>query len=192
VLTEVATALGIAALVAGPIVERRWKEASRLVSGWGLVGSSIAAWSLAPEAVLGAFDAARGIAGMLGWGLFAFTVAAPARARSFAGLTVTPIEPTPSVTKLDTPVFVLGLVLAVALEVPGWRVAERDRALLLRVVALAGGIGIVTVAGLVAAAFHRVDAPPLRSLSARAIAWLALAVALLGAGAGYRVWRGVL
>jgi hypothetical protein len=190
VAAAVAT-LGLASLVAGPVLERRRAGLARMVAGWGLVSSSIATWVIAPEASVAAFDAARGIAGMVGWGLFAFALASPA---GVLPGTATPLEGAPVRARggrLDTPILILGLTLALALEVPGWQVGQRDRALLLRLAALLGGLGILVVAAEIASSRHPalVDAPrKKRRFPIGVIAWVVLALGLLGAGVAYGLW----
>ena len=84
--------------------------------------------------------------------------------------------------------------LAVALELGGWRVIDRDRALLVRMGALAGSLGLVTAAG--AIAIHRgsaLDEPRVsrrrpQRLTARTVFWTALAFGLLCLGVFYHVW----
>jgi hypothetical protein len=189
-LAGLAAGLGLLALLAAPIVERRSTLAARVLTGWGLVVSATLTWALAPEPALDAFDVVRGVAGLVGWGLFAIAVASPARAieapRGAA--------PTKRRWALDTWLLAMGVALALAIEVPGWRLAERDRALFLRVVALAGGLGLLSAAGALAVAVHGPigggAAPGSRARRIRSLAWAAGAAVLLGGGVAYEVWRG--
>jgi hypothetical protein len=184
-----AVAAGLASLLLGPIVERRAPNVARLAMGWGLVVSALLTWTFASEAAVRAFDAARGIAGMFGWAVFAFAVASPSREPGGAVARPAALSPRAKRKRRDTPLLLLGIALVVALEIPGWRVESRDRALLLRVVALAGGLGIVTAAATIAVEHHRPrkDGPRARRrrVPATAVAWVGGAFLLLGAGIAY-------
>src|SRR5262245_51202127 len=97
-IAKVVAFVGVAALAGSTILERRYAgdvDAGRALRGWqadawarglsvwGLVLSSALVWALAPAALSPArLDAARGIAGMIGWALFAFASAAPSLKRS--------------------------------------------------------------------------------------------------------------
>ena len=150
-LSMVAAGLGPLCLASGPIVERYRPNAARMAAGLGMVATSLVVWVLAPEGSVGAFDAARGIAGMFGWGLFAFALSSPAGpALPAASVARTPAAP-PSARRVDTPVLLIGLALAVrALELPGWHLPQRERALLVRLIGLAGGLAVVTIASQIA------------------------------------------
>jgi hypothetical protein len=186
------TALGLGSLIAGPLVERRSPLAAQLVVGWGMVLSGVGTWVLAPAAAMDAFDAARGIAGMLGWGLFAFAIASPARTPVPALATTARPSRRAGSRLFDRAVLSSAIGCAVALQVPGWHVAGRERALLVRLVAVAGGLGIMTAAGAVVVG-HRprqadgasVRLPRMRPVS---VAWVAAGCLLLGAGAAYTLW----
>lgn len=191
-----ATTVGLVALVLGPAIERRAPAASRMLVGWGLVVSAIVTWSFAPDGVVDMFDAARGIAGMFGWALFAFAIASPARQTAALIATPSTLDAEPVRTRhVDRAVLLLAVGLTVALEVPGWRTEQRDRALLLRLVALAGGLGLVTTASAILARYHapladeRPAAAPRRRLRATDAAWVATACVLVGAGATYELWH---
>ncbi len=75
-VAAIAAPLALGAGVAG---ERVWGDVARLASLWGFVVASAATWALA-RGGLGPLhlDGPRGVAGMLGWALFAFTFAGPA------------------------------------------------------------------------------------------------------------------
>jgi hypothetical protein len=159
--------------------------------GWGLVTASIATWVLASDAAIGSFDAGRGIAGMFGWGLFTLAVASPTRP---AG-DVTALDARPTTSRaavVDTAILLLGLALAAVLEVPGWRIGQRERALLLRLIALAAGLSIVSVAATIAVTRRspRDAAPRQRRIPAGLVAWPTIAFALLAFGAAYGLWHG--
>src|SRR5438105_13552690 len=71
---------GVASLLLAIVMEPRWRPRARYVAVWGLALTSGFAWLLVPATTLGPLrlDFARGTAGMVGWGLFAFACAAPA------------------------------------------------------------------------------------------------------------------
>jgi hypothetical protein len=186
------TALGLGSLIAGPLVERKSPLAAQLVVGWGVVLSAVATWVLSPAASLESVDAARGIAGMLGWGLFAFAIASPARAPVSTLATTARASRRAGSRVFDRVVLSSAIACAVALEVPGWRMADRERGLLVRLVAVAGGLGIMTAAGAVVVG-HRprqregasVRLPRMRPAS---VVWVAAGCLLMGAGAAYALW----
>jgi hypothetical protein len=160
-LAKVASALGLVALLVGILLDRRWGHRARYVSVWGLVLSSALVWVLVPSA-LGSLrlDEARGIAGMIGWALFAFASAAPLRPRT-------------QIQRGDAIYIAGGVVLAIALQVIGWRVNVPERALLVRLVSIAAGIAIIGAATSISLARHgRAAAAPQRARLRRTLPWL--------------------
>jgi hypothetical protein len=184
----------LGALFAGPALERRSPGVVRMASGWGVIVSAIVVWVVAPDTAFAAFDPARGLAGMLGWALFAFASASPARDTGPGARLGSPLRPRTASSRRDTWLLFVGLGLAVALELFGWKITDRDRSLLVRMTALAGGLGLITASG--AIALHRgvpLDEPRLprprrRRLRARPVLWSLLAIGLLGMGAVYQLW----
>jgi hypothetical protein len=182
-LAKVAAVAALGAIAVAVAGERRWGQRARAGGLWGFVLASAITWSAAPAA-LGPLriDAPRGLAGMLGWALFAFTSAAPAayvRPEDDAEDGVRPDDPSaedgPSrdVRADDereperplTPRKVLaggdaiyvagGALLAAALQTVGWRGPSAERELLVRVVSLAAGIAVLGGATAVALARHQ-------------------------------------
>lgn len=156
--------LGLLSLLGSVAVERRW-AAARYVGVWGLVLSGSLTWMLAPAALSPLhFDVARGVAGMLGWALFAFASAAPALRRSAypdARLgDEGPLRPRTELKRGDGLYILGGALVALALQTVGWRVNVPERALLVRVVSLAAGLAIVAAVTSVALARH--GRPPQR------------------------------
>jgi hypothetical protein len=192
VLADITGVLGLASILAGPIVERRAPRVARLVLFWGLAASAIATWMLAPEALAARFDAPRGIAGMFGWALFAFAIASPARplpARTTSS--TAPLELRRG-EGLDTAFLLAGLALALVLEVPGWSIVGRDRVLLARVVAVAGGLGVVGAASAIAVARHRPSHERARRRRRARLTvglWVLLACLMMTAGTAATVLR---
>lgn len=185
-------ALAVASLCLGPLLEQTSPDRIRMASGWGTVMFSIGAWVLAPQGSFAAFDTARGLAGMIGWALYAFASASPARQAAAGSASLGPsLRPRASASGIDAAILVLGLALAVTLQVLGWKGGDRDRVLLLRMATLAGGLGLVTAAGAAAISRgapleeDRVPRPRRQRVRTTTVVWCALAVALLGFGVIY-------
>lgn len=185
VIAKIAAATAILALLGGVFAERLWDGRVRVASLWGFVLASALAWSAAPAA-LGPLriDAPRGIAGMLGWALFAFASAAPAlqgrREEQRLVESSEPLVPRKAVAIGDAAYVAGGALIAAALQLIGWRAASAERALLVRFVALAAGLAVIGAATEIALARHsaRPKRSPTRRLR-RAMAVL-VALALLG------------
>jgi hypothetical protein len=165
---KVAAITALLALVAGVAGEPRWGERARFASVWAFVLSSAVAWSAAPAA-MGSLrvDSLQGLAGMVGWALFALTSAAPALDRRSEA--VQRVEGEPLATRSrplsgDVAYVVGAAVGAVALQVVGWRVATAERALLVRFVALAGGLAVIGAGSDLALARHA-SRPPMPRLA---------------------------
>jgi len=192
-VAECAAGVALATLALGPLLERRSSDFARLAVGWGFVLSAVATWIAAPDAAVGSFDAVRGVAGMFGWGLFAFVIASPARRSSDAAVTTTPLVARTSRRLPHTPLLVLGVALAAAVQIPGWHAEPRERALLVRLVALAAGLGLISVASAIATGRSKApeDEPPrqMSHLPPGLVAWIAASCLLLGAGLAFSMWN---
>ena len=157
-LAKVAAVGGLAALIAGTAGESRWGARARFGSLWAFVLLSGLAWCLSPS-VLGPrrIDALEGLAGMLGWGLFALASAGPALGgprESERVVDDVPLEARKRLARGDAAYIVGSVLVAVALQVVGWREANPERALLVRLVALAAGLGAIGAAAEMAGARH--------------------------------------
>jgi hypothetical protein len=145
-------------LVAGAYSAGRLGPRSRDASLWSFVLTCAVTWACAP-ATLGArhIDWTRGASGMLGWCLFALAWAGP------------PLSPTESATppvqepkivarrplaRGDTAYLALAVVAAASMQLVGWEAVPAERALLVRLVTLATGIGVLGAVAEVAAARH--------------------------------------
>ena len=109
----------------------------------------------------------QGLAGMLGWALFALAAAAPALAgaRAPERLIGEPNLPARRRATRGDVVYVMGgCVLAAGLQIFGWRSSSPERALLVRLVALAVGLAVIGASVELATARHarRVVARPRR------------------------------
>ena len=157
VFAKVAAILAVLALGAGVAGERRWPGAAKLVSFWGFVVASALCWSVA-SAGLGPLriDAHRGLAGLLAWALYAFASAAPSLATADRAPLLAlsevqanrdgPRAPRPGSRGKDVAYIGGAAVLAAMLQSVGWRIADPERALLVRFVALASGLAVIGAA----------------------------------------------
>jgi len=159
-VSKVTAVIAFAALAFGVPFERRpgWGTRARLVSFWGFVLASAITWAATPTALLPLrIDAPRGIAGMLGWALYALVSAAPALGGRREAERVVDEEPLPARKRLsggDMAYVVMGTVVAASLQLVGWRVAGAERSLLVRFISLAAGVAVVGAATQIALARH--------------------------------------
>jgi hypothetical protein len=127
---------------------RRWVGLARPAFLWGFVVASAVVWAAAPNGMGPVrVDTPRGLAGMLAWALFAFASAAPV-VRTRMEEPEHPVEQTSSAPRRRLPKGDLGYVaaggvLGAMLQVPGWRIVSAERALLLRLIALAAGLAVI-------------------------------------------------
>lgn len=211
-LAKVGAVLGVMALAVGPLVENLappedakgavpsprpspswtklpWSARARALAIWGFVLSSLLVWVMAPTALAAAkFDVVRGALGLLGWALFAFACAGPARkplADAEARITVgTPLAPRSSLSRGDGLYVAAGVLAAASMQLVGWNVAVPERAILVHLVTSVAGIAVVGASTSIGLARHapRVRAPVGARLR-RTLPWLVLFVALGVAGA---------
>jgi hypothetical protein len=181
VVTPIAAGVGLAALLVAAAGERLWAGRGRTAALWVFVLASAMAWLSAPAALRPLrIDAPRGLAGMLGWALFALACAGPTLGDRQEPARVAddmPLEARSRLARGDVAYPFVGAVIALALQFVGWQVASPERALLVRLVAVAAGLAIVGASAEIALARHaaRVDRrPAVRFRSA------APALALLG------------
>jgi hypothetical protein len=145
---KVAGVFALGALLAGAAAARSGRGGrSRLASLAGFAGASVAAWVLAPATARpAAIDTLQGLAGMLGWALFAMASAGPALGDRLEANRVVegpPLDARRKLARGDALYLVGGTAVALALQCIGWGVPEAERALLVRLVALATGLGIL-------------------------------------------------
>jgi hypothetical protein len=186
-IAEVAACAALVALMAGAAGERRWGPRVRAVSLWTFVLASALAWLSAPASMRPArIDVTGGVAGMLGWAVFGLACAGPALgAPRETGRLVNdpPLEARRSVGRGDVAYVVAGLALALAFQLVGWQVESPERALLVRLVGVAGGLAFLGAATELALARQvpRERRPwRLRLRGARAMLALLGALALVG------------
>lgn len=159
------TLLAFVALVRGVVSEAFLRhdaappeklEQSRTLTLFSFATMSLITWILDTEALSPVhLSAARGVAGMLGWGLFAYACAAPV------------VEPVAEPARIETGVRARGrvergdaifvgavCVLALVLQLIGWNVQSPERAILVRVTTLGAGILLLGGIGTFVAARH--------------------------------------
>jgi hypothetical protein len=183
-LAKIAAIAAVLALLGGVVGERFWEGRARTVSLWGFVLSSALAWSAAPAA-LGPLrvDTPRGVAGMIGWALFAFASAAPAlqgRREEQRLVEGAELVARKTLARGDAAFVTGGALAAAALQLLGWRAATAERELLVRFVALAAGLALIGAAAEVALARHTARVKRSRSRRLRRSMVLLIVLALLG------------
>jgi hypothetical protein len=188
VFAKILALLGLLALaIALALEHRRPADAARAraVAVWGLSLTSAFAWLLVPNALSTLrLDVARGFAGMLGWAMFAFACAAPPVRRDEESdervVEGPPLRPRTRLARGDMAIMSIGALIACVLQVIGWRSGPPERAILVRLVAIACGLAVLGAATDVALARHvrRVPASR-RERTRRALPWITLVSTLL-------------
>jgi hypothetical protein len=129
-------------------------------------------------------DGSRGLAGVLGWALFAFVSAAPALKPPDGedrGDDAPPNAPAQRSTRPDVIYVTVGALLAGVLQSAGWRIAGVERELLGRFIALAAGLAVIGASTEIALQRHAPRATPsdTRRLRRAMAALVALAILAL-------------
>ncbi len=168
---RVAAVLGLATLLTAPVVERRLAARTgpqaaplgvvaginestlrrsrrvRMTAVWGLATTSGAVWLLSSGRG-GDIDAVRGVLGMIGWALVAFAAAGPAlestQTRAAALSASLPSRRAPAYGL--TAILAVTAILAWALQLLGWHTQPAEAAVLARLVTIAGGLALVSLA----------------------------------------------
>jgi len=162
----------------------RWGPRVRDACLASFVVASAVTWCSAP-ATLGPrhVDWMRGAAGVLGWALFGMAWAGPPLTppEEIGDGKLSPRRPLP---RGDAAYLAVGAAAAGALQLVGWDVVPLERALLVRCVALASGVGLLSSVAEVAA-FRLAAASPIRGRHGlrRGLVWMIAigALAILGA-----------
>jgi hypothetical protein len=191
-----AAATGIVAplaLLAGVLLGARWGARVRDACLAIFVLGCAATWCLAP-ATLGPrhVDWMRGAAGVLGWGLFGLAWAGPPlpppEARTGVERGDPGLMPRRRLPRGDAVYLAFAAITAGSLQLVGWDVVPPERALLVRCVALACGLGILGSVAEVAASRLGAPAPRRGRIGfRRGLMWI-IAVALLSV-LGAQFWR---
>jgi hypothetical protein len=127
-------------------------------------------------------DAPRGLAGMLGWALFAFACATPSLPAPPEGeraIDEALLAPRQRLPPGDAVYIAGGGLLAAVLQVGGWTIAAGERALLVRFIALAAGLAVMGAATQLALARHAPRAVLSRSRRLRRAMTALVAVGIL-------------
>lgn len=145
-------------LVFGAILEPRVGLPARILSLWSFVIACGFVWGAAPNELTPLrLDPVRGVAGMLGWALFALASAAGPASRSMAsrgpaggmthpGTGTTNVEQPASRWRLDIACVVVGALVAAVMQFGGWQISAPESALFVRFVTVAAGLATLTVA----------------------------------------------
>ena len=137
-------------------------EQSRTLTLFSFAAMSVITWILDTDALSPVhLSAARGVAGMLGWALFAYASSAPV------------VEPVAEPARIEVGVRARGRVergdalfvgvvcaLALGLQLIGWNVQSPERAILVRVTTLGAGILLLGGIGNFVAARHGAQKEP--------------------------------
>ena len=179
--------VALLALPGGRLLERL-QQRTRAVHPavvWVFALASAATWAANTDALTPTrLGLARGLAGTVGWALFALACAAPPVTPAADARVETGLKSRGVLARGDAIFVGAGAFLALALQAIGWEVDVPERAVLVRLVTLACGIAIVSVAGTVALARHGRRGAAVGRLRFR---WLVLLVLLLTAGAFWRL-----
>jgi hypothetical protein len=162
-LAKVTAVIALLALIAGAVGERLRPSRARIPCLWTFVLASALTWSASPGSLAPLhIDAQLGIAGMIGWALFAFATAAPAlqgRREEERLVLGSDLAPRKGVARGDAVYVTGGALVAAALQLIGWRTATAERALLVRFVALAAGLAVIGASTQMAVARHSPRVP---------------------------------
>lgn len=159
---KLAAIVAIASLVAGVGLERLSppQEGSARVRPmilWTFVLGCALTWLVTPDTLVPPrMNAARGVASVLGWALFAHACAAPAVARAPEARTEPGLVGRAPVSKQSAAAIVVAALGSLALQGIGWNVIVPERAVLVRVVTLACGVALVSASAAVASEHHRI------------------------------------
>lgn len=142
-------------LAAGAWCEPRVGLRARILSLWSFVIACGFVWGAAPNELAPArLDPVRGVAGMLGWALFALTWAGgqakppgPSRSVESRGwLGDSNGGPPRGRSSADSAWVIAGVLAAAAMQFAGWQVTGPETALFVRFVTVAGGLATLAIA----------------------------------------------
>lgn len=160
------------------------KESTGAIATWVFVLASTVVWVATPAQLAPAhLHPARGIAGMLGWGAFAFAAAAPSLGPPSKDSPETHggLKPRIALARGDAIYLAIAVVLAGALQFVGWGILVPERAVFVRLLTVASGLSIIGVATVLATSRHNLGSNPKPSF-ARALrksAFMVVVVVLL-------------
>jgi hypothetical protein len=193
VLAKLSAIAGVIALVGFVLAEPRLGWRARIGGVWSLLAAGVVTWAAAPSA-LSAFhlDAVHGIAGMFGWGLFAYASAGPAIRRTPSAEAALAVVGAPGAAgapggagaaaaaapprgrlrlrRGDHAYIGAALLVATLLQTVGWSVVVPERALFVRLVTLMAAIALLGAsAELATARYARRKRPSPRARLRRAL-----------------------
>lgn len=144
---EVSAIAGPVILAVGLLLEIRWGRRVRSPCLWAFTITCGACWASAAAPGDPLLDAAYVVAGVLAWGVLAMSWAAPpledsgAKARAVLGIS-TAADSFPRAALANT---AFGVWVAIGLQVVAFDAKSPERALLLRLLSVAGGLAAVGV-----------------------------------------------
>jgi hypothetical protein len=165
----------------------KWKTGSGSVAMALFVIACCVVWIFVPAAMTPAhLHPARGIAGMIGWGVFAFAAAAPSLGPQRVGDTPEGgLKPRIPLSRGDGLYLGIGVVLAVALQFVGWSITVAERGVFVRLVTVASGVAIIGVATALTTSRHNLGGaarPSLGKSLRRASLFICAVILLVIAG----------
>ena len=179
--------VALLALPGGVALERaqRRTQAVHPAVVWVFALASAATWASNTDALTPTrLGLARGLAGTVGWALFALACAAPPVTPAADARVETGLRSRGTLARGDAVFVGVAAILALGLQAIGWDVDVPERAVLVRLITLASGIALVSVAGSVALSRHGRRGAVAGRLRFR---WLVLLVLLLTAGVFWRL-----
>lgn len=179
-----AASLAALVLLLAPVVELVRPRLARLLTVWGFPAVTALTWLLAtPTGSAPPSELPRGLAGMVGWGLFAFAAAAPTPRRDatsearFLGVTRVSSRGRPLLA--DRILLAVGIAMAVGFQLAGWRATTPERSLMIRLVATLAGVAAIDAFTNVALMGHGKPQRSLRAVLRPTLGPLLLLVTLL-------------
>ena len=144
-LAKMAALAALLALIVGAGLG--WKKVAyaRIFSLWGFVLCCTMSWIAAPASAV-TFVPTTGLAGILGWALFAFASAAPSLTRTELPQAEREPQLRPRASAhRDWPQLVVALVVALGFQAFGWGIEEAERAVFARVTCLAASVASLLI-----------------------------------------------
>jgi hypothetical protein len=146
-LARIAVVAAFSCLVFGAVLEPRFGHRARYTFLWGFFIACGVAWGSVPALLSPShFDGPREVAGILGWGLFAFASAAPPLppAGASGALSVDPALRARRRSPWGERLYgASGTLMALVMQLVGLQVVSPERSLLVRFVMLAAGLATI-------------------------------------------------
>lgn len=183
----------------GAALEPRVGLPARVLSLWSFVIACGFVWGAAPNELTPLrLDPVRGVAGMLGWALFALASAAGPPSRSIGsrgagggvagpGAGTTSIEQPASRWRLDIACVGVGALVAAVMQFGGWQISTPESALFVRFVTVAAGLATLTLATNLAIGRRSVGAARAWGVRSKSLRFALIALVAFGAVALVRL-----